>query len=92
MLKFMIRFWIIPDADSPYSARNVGVTAWSLVDAKSLVIEAAHFLGWTDEDLIAFDNAAYVPDIDIRLLDQGHIIPNMGPVNFRGVWWPRANS
>jgi hypothetical protein len=32
-----------------------------------------------------------VPDVDIRTLDQAHVIPNMGPVVFRGVWFPRLN-
>jgi hypothetical protein len=34
---------------------------------------------------------AIVPDIDIRTLDEKHVIPNIGPVVFRGVWFPRLN-
>jgi hypothetical protein len=32
-----------------------------------------------------------VPDVDVRSLDQGHVVPNMGPVVVRGVWYPRLN-
>jgi hypothetical protein len=27
----------------------------------------------------------------VRDLDQGHVIPNMGPPNLRGVWFPMLN-
>lgn len=29
-----------------------------------------------------------IEDIDIRTLDQGHVIPNMHPPSNRGVWYP----
>ena len=29
-----------------------------------------------------------VEDVDVCDLDQGHLVQNMGPVNFRGVWYP----
>jgi len=32
-----------------------------------------------------------VPDVDIRTLDQNHVVPNMGVVTSRGVWYPRRN-
>jgi hypothetical protein len=33
-----------------------------------------------------------VEDVDVRDLDQGHVVPNIGPVNFRGVWYPNLIS
>ena len=29
-----------------------------------------------------------VEDIDIQALDQGHVVPNMGLVTTRGIWFP----
>ena len=59
-----------------------GVTAYSVEDAKVLVDEAAKRLG-----LSAQVNEV-VEDVDVRDLDQNHVVPNMGPPNFRGVWFP----
>ena len=39
-------------------------------------------MGWS------FVPDAAVEDIDIRELDQNHVVPNMAPVNLRGVWFP----
>ena len=59
-----------------------GVTAYSVDDARRLVDDAARRLNWDYEVL------EIVEDVDVRNLDQGHVIPNMGPANFRGVWFP----
>jgi hypothetical protein len=29
-----------------------------------------------------------VEDVDVSLLDKGHVLPNMLPPNMRGVWFP----
>ena len=29
-----------------------------------------------------------IENVDIRELDQGHVVPNMKPPNWRGVWFP----
>lgn len=29
-----------------------------------------------------------IEDVDIRKLDQGHVIPNMLPPVYRGIWYP----
>jgi len=39
----------------------------------------------------AFEPLKVVEDVDVRTLDQGHVVPNMGAVNFPGVWFPRLN-
>jgi hypothetical protein len=31
-----------------------------------------------------------IKDVDVRDLDQGHVIPNMGDPSIRGVWFPRS--
>jgi hypothetical protein len=33
-----------------------------------------------------------VTDIRVAQLDQGHVVPNMGPIVVRGVWFPRLNG
>ena len=74
------RFWF-----SMPGALGIGVTAYSRSEAESLAREAAARLGRS------FDLATVTEDIDIRDLDQDHVVPNIGPVNFRGVWFPRFN-
>ena len=64
---------------------GIGVTANSPQQATALAIEVATRLGWS----IFCD--VRVDDVDIRSLDQHHVIPNMGPPNFLGVWYPREN-
>ncbi|HEY2846978.1 MAG TPA: hypothetical protein VGI80_04120 [Pyrinomonadaceae bacterium] len=59
---------------------GVGVTAYSLQGARSLI--AAEGL------LERFELGEPIEDVDIRTLDQGHVIPNMSPPNLRGVWFP----
>ena len=62
-----------------------GVTAYSVDDARILIDVAARRLGWSYEIL------RIIEDVDVRELDQGHVIPNMDPPNFRGVWYPNLN-
>lgn len=73
------RFWFpIPDR------LGIGVTARSRAEANTLAREAATRLG-----LPVLDTTNALEDIDIRDLDQRHVVPNMGPPNLRGVWFPR---
>jgi hypothetical protein len=30
-----------------------------------------------------------IEDVDVRTLDAGHVLPNMGDPSVRGVWFPR---
>jgi hypothetical protein len=64
---------------------GVGVTAYSLEDAKSLVKEVVTYVDWD------FDELEIIENVDIRSLDEGHVLPNMGAPNFRGVWYPNLN-
>jgi hypothetical protein len=64
---------------------GIGVTAFSRSEAEALAQSAAREMGWT------YSSGAVVEDIDIRDLDQKHVLPNMGLVNFRGVWFPALN-
>ena len=60
---------------------GIGVTAFTLTEALQLARETAKGLGWGEP-------GAVVQDVDIQGLDQNHVVPNMGPPNFRGVWYP----
>jgi hypothetical protein len=62
-----------------------GVTAYSLDDAKRLVDDVARSLSMTYELL------EVIEDVDVRTLDQDHVVPNMGASNFRGMWYPNLN-
>ena len=60
---------------------GIGVTAWTEEDARTLVLSA----------LPRIETATLgvpVVDIDIRDLDPGHVIPNIGVCSVRGVWYP----
>ena len=38
-----------------------------------------------------FEPSGVIEDVDVRDLDQNHVVPNMDPPNFHGVWFPRFN-
>lgn len=63
-----------------------GVTAYSIDDVRYLLDGAADYLGSEYEVLDVIE------DVDIRDLDQNHVVPNMGPPSFRGVWYPKLTS
>ena len=77
---YLRRFWFtVP------GALGIGVTAHSRSEAEGLAREAAARLG------SSFEPSAVTEDVDVRDLDQNHVVPNMGPPNLRGVWFPRFN-
>ncbi len=76
----LLRFWF-----RTAEGLGIGATGFSEEDAKALARSAADRLS------LSFEVLEVVADIDVRTLDQGHVIPNMGPPNVRGVWFPRLN-
>ena len=74
------RFWFPLPGHS-----GIGVTAFSRAEAEALAQSAALEMGWP------YSSGAVVEDIDIRDLDPKHVLPNIGPVNFHGVWFPALN-
>lgn len=80
----MRRFWFRFEPLGEPSAlnRGCGVTAHTLDDALLLLRERV----FTGRQLPRI--AETIEDVDIRTLDQGHVIPNMGVVSIRGVWFP----
>jgi hypothetical protein len=61
---------------------GIGVTAATKAEAIELASAAAARLAWP------LDPANIVEDVAVRDLDQRHVVPNMGVVTWRGVWFP----
>jgi hypothetical protein len=94
----VVELWVTHDKwnfNAPVSLRRfwfriiegcgIGVTAYTEREARGLAEQAAEQHG------LNFEVSEVVADVDIRNLDQEHVIPNMGPPNVRGVWFPRCN-
>jgi hypothetical protein len=80
----MKRYWItFPHVGRPHPIElGCGVTAWNYDDAL-LLIRAAF------PDLALGSPQKVVENIDVSTLDAGHVLPNLGNVLKRGIWWPR---
>ena len=83
----MRRFWFEFNIDSlkdiPTGIKmGCGITAFDYNDAIT-ILEEKVFSRSTKPNF-----KKVVEDIDIRLLDQGHVIPNMKSPTDRGVWFP----
>ena len=63
-------------------AIGCGVTAFAFEDAIGLIKERV----FGHEDLPKIDQI--IEDVDVSTLDQGHVIPNMLPPVYRGIWYP----
>jgi hypothetical protein len=81
------RYWIewehSPEERDPYLRHGCGVTAFDKDDALQLVKEKM----FPDEPLPPVSKI--IEDVDVSTLDQGHVIPNMHPPVWRGVWFPK---
>jgi hypothetical protein len=69
------RFWFKIE-----KGHGIGVTAYTIDDAIALIAK--------ESLLINTQIVEIIEDVDIQSLDQNHVIPNMGPPNFRGIWFP----
>ena len=80
------RYWLEFDCSTvvgpAWLRLGCGVTAYGLEDARAIV-QATVFEG---REMPAITKA--IEDVDIKSLDQRHVIPNMGVVTWRGVWFP----
>lgn len=74
-----------------YGPGNAGVTAMSAEEARQLLFNNLIKL----KDIASLDrlkkDVEIIENIDIRLLDESHVLPNIGPVVFKGVWFPFLN-
>ena len=78
--RFLSPYWIVAPAELP---KEFGVTAYSTEDALKLLAEAK----------FSVDPAvAEVREVRFEELDANHVVPNMGVISRRGVWYPNLNS
>ena len=73
------RFWFRTVGSLGY-----GVSAYSREDAERLLSE----LGYprAGEHVVEVVESVRVQDLDLA-----HVVPNMGPISVRGVWFPQHN-
>ena len=64
---------------------GLGVTAYSLEDAMFIINKQAVPYLRPDE----LEVLEVVEDVKVQDLDQGKVIPNMHPIIFRGIWFPK---
>ncbi|MDB5276090.1 MAG: hypothetical protein JWR61_1045 [Ferruginibacter sp.] len=86
------RYWFITFPDNPYGPQNIGVSAYTKEEAKLLIRQLSlrdAYMALISASLN--DTTKVIEDIDIRLLDQGNVIPNMGVVTFKRIWYPSLN-
>ena len=84
-MSYMRRFWFQFDVSndlSPGVRMGCGITAYDQEDALRLLRERVFFETTVPRPL------DIVEDVDISSLDAGHVLPNMGNVAIRGVWFP----
>lgn len=76
--RFCVRF-----DDAPLSLRlGMGITGVDRGDAESLLAAST---------LLAGQPLPVIREVvDVRDLDQSHVVPNMGDPSIRGVWFPRT--
>ena len=79
------RFWFKFASLEPfdYLQLGCGVTAFDYDDALS-ILQHTVFAG---QALAPIESV--VDDVDVRTLDQGHVVPNTEPVVWRG-WFPKG--
>jgi hypothetical protein len=78
------RYWIRLKIKAGGPPREFGVTAYSETDA----LEILRYVAFSASALPEVIEVA--TDVDVRSLDQGHVIPNMNPPNWRGTWYPKG--
>jgi hypothetical protein len=82
MNKLLTAYWF--ELDSHFS--QIGVTAYSLEDAKKLIQEKA----FPKDEFPPIKNIT--ENILFQDLDKNHVAPNIGPISERGVWYPNFYS
>jgi hypothetical protein len=64
---------------------GIGVTAQTEAEARALA-ESARAECWPNAPALG----EVIVDVDIRTLDQKHVVPGMEAPNWAGVWFPRG--
>jgi hypothetical protein len=77
------RYWFEFETRVDYFGAWFGVTAYNYDDAIS-VLNKWVFNGKTMPPL-----KKMAEDVNVESLDAGHVLPNIGVVAVRGIWYPR---
>ena len=80
---WLTSFWIT--TGNRWGPLGFGVTAWSVEDAVHLLKAEGFDLPDALEGVQIRENVTFAD------LDSNHVIPNMGPMEMRGVWFPCLN-
>ena len=82
----LVRYWFEFDLTEQAQGRVpwVGVTAWTLDDARLIISEGV--FGGQDLPQVT----VLIENVDVSTLDGGHVLPNMGAPNERGIWYPKG--
>jgi hypothetical protein len=81
------RYWIEFDDGPDWHANFYGVTAIDLDDAIRLIDRFNQ--DWSSVPISPVPPPRrVVEDVDVSTLDIGHVLPNMNPPIWRGVWFP----
>ena len=85
-MNMLRRYWFKFQQMPTPTVLNIGcgVTAYDYDDAMNLLRTTA-FAGKTMPKVVEV-----VEDVDVSKLDQKHVIPNMGVVPARGIWFPKG--
>lgn len=78
-------FWVTFPQDENLPL-GIGVTAYSEEDAFALIKEQG-----IDQWYAGAKKVNVTKGISIADLDQRNVVPNIGPMQLRGVWYPAAN-
>jgi hypothetical protein len=78
------RFWFTFENPPQFDPLGLGcgVTAYDYADASNILKTKV----FGEEPALEIKSVAV--DIDVQTLDPNHVIPNMGVVVHRGVWFP----
>jgi hypothetical protein len=82
----MRRFWFRFSEIKPYNPLRLGcgVTAYDYNDALEILARTV-FAG---QEMPNIESVSQ--DVDVTTLDQKHVVPNMEPPVWRGVWFPKG--
>ena len=85
-MKSLRRYWFNFEKLSKPSPLNLGcgVTAYDYDDAINLLCQRV-FAGKELPRIVE-----YSEDVDVSNLDQKHVLPNIGLVTSRGIWFPQG--
>jgi hypothetical protein len=83
-MKLLTRYWITFERLAKPTPLNLGcgVTAFGCEDALEIVRDRA-FAGRVMPKIIEIQE-----DVDVSKLDPKHVVPNIGSVTIRGIWFP----